>query len=193
MVSKWWLLLAGLLLAACGGRGETAVSEPTAAAPTAVAVSLMDLGDAPEITNETWINAAAPVTLASQQGKVVLIEFWTFGCINCQRVIPFIRDWHARYSGDDFAVISVHYPEFSYERDIDNVREAVQRFDIEYPVAIDNDRVTWRAYNQRYWPTTYLVDKNGRIRFQHIGEFTRGSDKTFEAAIEQLLAEPDPS
>lgn len=104
-------------------------------------------------------------------------------------MIPLLREWYDKYDGDDFTVISVHYPEFSYEREIDNVIDATERFEIEYPVAIDNNRVTWRAYNQRFWPTTYLIDKNGRIRLQHIGEFTRGSDVEFEAAIEALMAE----
>lgn len=96
------------------------------------------------------------------------------------------------YEDEDFTVISVHYPEFAYERDIDNVADALERFEVTYPVAIDNDRLTWGAYNQRFWPTTYLIDKNGHIRYQHIGEFTRGSDQEAVAAIETLLAEPAP-
>jgi thiol-disulfide isomerase/thioredoxin len=155
-------------------------------------VDLPDLGAAPEFQNDVWLNSDGPVTLAEQRGKVVLLEFWTFGCINCQRTIPFVQEWQAQYEGDDFTVISIHYPEFAYEREIDNVRDALARYDITYPVAIDNDRLTWRAYNQRYWPTTYLIDKNGRIRYQHIGEFSRGADQEAVAAIEALMAEPDP-
>lgn len=104
-----------------------------------------------------------------------------------------VREWHEKYTGDDFAVLSVHYPEFNYEKDLDNVQDALLRFEIEYPVAIDNDRRTWGAYGQRFWPTTYLIDKKGHIRLIHIGEYTRGSDKEIEAAIEALMAEPDPS
>ncbi len=89
-------------------------------------------------------------------------------------------------------MISVHYPEFSYERDIDNVADAIERFGVTYPVAIDNDRQSWRAYSQRFWPTTYLIDKNGRIRYRHIGEFSRGSDQEAVAIIEQLMAEAEP-
>lgn len=96
------------------------------------------------------------------------------------------------YEGEDFTVISIHYPEFAYEREIENVQDAIERYGITYPVAIDNDRQTWRAYNQRYWPTTYLIDKYGRIRYRHIGEFTRGSDLEAVAAIEALMAEPEP-
>lgn len=93
------------------------------------------------------------------------------------------------YEGDDFTVISVHYPEFRYERDYDNVVAAAERLGVEYPIAIDNDRLTWGAYRQRYWPTRYLIDKNGRIRYQHIGE---GAYEETEAAIMQLMAEPEP-
>jgi hypothetical protein len=93
------------------------------------------------------------------------------------------------YEGDDFTVISVHYPEFSHERDYDNVVAATERLGVEYPVAIDNDRMTWGAYNQRYWPTRYLIDKNGRIRYKHIGE---GAYNETEAAILQLMAETEP-
>lgn len=86
----------------------------------------------------------------------------------------------------------MHYPEFNHERDLDNVAAAIERLEVTYPVAIDNERETWNAYSQRYWPTTYLIDKNGRIRYKHIGEFTRGSDQEAVAVIETLMAEPDP-
>lgn len=193
--------LLSLILAACVGNAQR---EPAAAAnevqvlasgtimpPTAkpIEVDLPDLGEAPEILNETWLNTDEPMTLASVRGKVVLLEFWTFGCINCRHVIPHVRDWYTRYNGDDFTVISVHYPEFNYERDIENVKQATADLGIEYAVAIDNDRLTWGAYNQRFWPTTYLIDKNGRIRYQHIGE---GAYEKTETAIQLLMAEPEP-
>lgn len=146
---------------------------------------LPDFGPAPELRNDVWLNSN-PLRLADLQGKVVLLEFWTFGCINCQRVIPYMREWHERYAGDDFIVVTIHYPEFSYEEDIDNVREALIRNEIEYAVAIDNEGLTWRAYGQRYWPTRYLIDRGGHIRYKHIGE--GGYDET-DAAIRQLLAE----
>lgn len=163
---------------------------PTEIPPTKEAVNLPDLGPAPEITNQVWLNTDEPVTLASVQGeKAMLVEFWTFGCINCLRTIPWIREWHETYSGDDFVVVSVHYPEFDYERDIENVRAATVELDVAYPVAIDNDRVTWNAYKQRYWPTTYLIDKNGRIRVQHIGEFRESSAAEMDAAIQAVIAQ----
>ena len=201
-----------LALAACASSGaplEPAVEAPAAEALTEAQFSaavvpittptetpmkadLPDLGLAPEFKNDTWLNADGPIRLASLRGKVVLLEFWTFACINCQRTTPWIKQWHEQYAGDDFAVVTIHYPEFSFERDVDNVANALAENGITYPVAIDNERLTWDAYGQRYWPTTYLIDKNGRIRYVHIGEFTRGSDKEAVAAIEALLAEAGP-
>ncbi len=104
-------------------------------------------------------------------------------------MIPSLREWYQKYDRDDFTIISIHYPEFQYEREYDNVVDATEQLDVPYPVALDNDRVTWGAYHQRFWPTTYLIDKNGHIRAQHIGEFSRGSDVEFEAAIMSLIAE----
>lgn len=173
-----FILILMLLVSAC-----TPANEPI---QEAVMPDLPDLGPAPEITNDVWINTDEPLTLASQRGKVVLVEFWTFGCVNCRRVIPYVRDWYETYGGADFTVLSVHYPEFAYERDVENVRAAVAELDVPYPVAIDNDRETWGAYNQRYWPTLYLVDRDGRIRYTHIGE---GAYAETEAAIRALIGE----
>lgn len=196
-----------VVLAACTGRAPlepatevpaTAITAAATIAPTLIPTetpmkaNLPDLGPAPELKNDTWLNADEPIRLTSLRGKVVLLEFWTFGCINCQRTTPWIKQWHEQYTGDDFAVVTIHYPEFSFERDIDNVANALAENGITYPVAIDNERLTWEAYGQRYWPTTYLIDKDGHIRYVHIGEFTRGSDKEAVAAIEALLAEGDP-
>jgi thiol-disulfide isomerase/thioredoxin len=149
---------------------------------------LPDGGPAPDFRNDVWINSE-PLRLADLRGKVVLVEFWTFGCVNCQRVIPHVNAWYETYADEGFEVVGVHYPEFEYERDVDNVRAAVSRLEIGYPVAIDNDRLTWGAYNQRYWPTLYLLDKAGHIRYKHIGE---GAYAETEAAIRELLAEPVP-
>jgi thiol-disulfide isomerase/thioredoxin len=131
---------------------------------------IQDLGPAPELDNEVWLNTKVPLKLADLRGQVVLLEMWTFGCYNCQNVIPYIREWHDTYSKEGLVVIGNHYPEFSYERDIDNLRNAIQNLEISYPVAVDNDGETWRAYNNRYWPTRYLIDKKGHIRFVHIGK-----------------------
>jgi thiol-disulfide isomerase/thioredoxin len=198
------LVLAGLVLStgcndAAAGPQSTSPADPTApgeaTAPSVdvrvtpvVPLPLPDSGPAPDFRNDIWINSE-PLRLADLEGKVVLVEFWTFGCINCQRVIPHVNAWYETYASTGFEVVGIHYPEFEYERDIDNVRAAVTRLEIDYPVAIDNDRLTWGAYNQRYWPTLYLLDKAGHIRYKHIGE---GAYAETEAAIRQLLTEPAP-
>ena len=149
--------------------------------------ALADLGPAPELTGITaWINSDA-VTLASLRGRVVLVEFWTFGCINCIHVAPHVRAWSDTYEARGLAVIGVHTPELSFERDLDNVRDAVAKADIRYPVAFDPDFATWRAYGNHYWPAIYLIDKRGHVRLVKAGE--GGYDET-DAAIRALLAEP---
>jgi len=149
---------------------------------------LPDLGSAPELTAETWLNAEQPLRLAGLGGKVVLLEMWTFGCINCQRVIPHLQAWHDAYASQGLVVIGNHFPEFAHERDLETLRQAVERLGVTYAVAQDNDGATWRAYNNHYWPTLYLIDKRGHLRYQHIGE---GAYAETEAAIQSLLDEPD--
>jgi thiol-disulfide isomerase/thioredoxin len=149
-------------------------------------ISLPDLGLAPELTNDVWLNVDSPLRLADLRGKVVLVEMWTFGCINCQNVIPSLKEWHANYQEQGLVIIGNHYPEFSYEEDLDNLKEAISRYDIQYPVAQDNDGATWRAYKNHYWPALYLIDKQGHIRYVHIGE---GRYKETEENIQALLEE----
>jgi thiol-disulfide isomerase/thioredoxin len=178
-------LFAGFLflLAACGA---PAMNQPVLPLTSA---SLQDLGLAPELTNSTWLNVDSPLRLADLRGKVVALEMWTFGCINCQNVMPSLKDWHARYAEQGLVIIGNHYPEFSFEQDLSNLEAAISEYGIEYAVAQDNNGDTWRAYNNRYWPTLYLIDKQGHIRYVHIGE---GRYKQTEAAIEALLAETYP-
>ena len=148
--------------------------------------SLPDLGLAPELTNDTWLNVDSPLRLADLRGKVVLLEMWTFGCINCQHVIPSLKDWHSKYKDQGLVIIGNHYPEFSFEADLANLQNAVAQGGIEYAVAQDNDGATWQAYQNRYWPTLYLIDKQGHIRYVHIGE---GRYQETEENIKALLAE----
>ncbi len=148
--------------------------------------ALPDLGPAPELTNETWLNVDKPLRLADLRGKVVIVEMWTLGCINCQHVIPSLKEWYSQYKDQGLVIIGNHYPEFDYEADFNNLKEAVARYGIQYPVAQDNDGATWRAYKNQYWPTLYLVDKQGHIRYVHIGE---GSYKETEDNIKALLEE----
>ncbi|HET6821485.1 MAG TPA: redoxin domain-containing protein [Anaerolineales bacterium] len=148
--------------------------------------SLPDLGLAPELTNDIWLNVDSPLRLADLRGKVVLLEMWTFGCINCQNVMPSLKEWNVNYKDQGLVIIGNHYPEFSYEADLVNLKDAIARFGIDYPVAQDNDGVTWQAYRNHYWPALYLIDKQGHIRYVHIGE---GRYQETEENIKALLAE----
>ena len=133
----------------------------------------------------TWLNSP-PLTREQLKGKVVLIDFWTYSCINCIRTVPYVRAWHQRYKDSGLVVIGVHTPEFAFERDLANVRKAVADFGITYPVAVDNKWSIWGAFNNRYWPAHYLADAQGRIRYHHFGE---GKTDQTEAAIRALLIE----
>jgi thiol-disulfide isomerase/thioredoxin len=148
--------------------------------------SLPDLGAAPELTNEVWLNVDAPLRLADLRGKVVLLEMWTFGCINCQHLMPSLKEWDSRYKDEGLVIIGNHFPEFSYEADLANLKEAVKQDGIKYAVTQDNDGKTWQAYQNHYWPTLYLIDKQGHLRYVHIGE---GNYQETEGNIKALLAE----
>lgn len=175
--------LIALLLFGCASR-STPQGESQ---PAALKASLLpDLGPAPELANEVWLNAEGPLRLADLRGKVVIVEMWTFGCINCQNVMPALKEWHERYKDQGLVIIGNHYPEFAYEADLDNLKAAIARFDIQYAVAQDNEGVTWRAYKNHYWPALFLIDKQGRIRYVHIGE---GRYKETEENIRVLLEE----
>lgn len=132
--------------------------------------SLPNRGVAPEIQSLAWLNSDVPLRLADLRGQVVLLEFWTFDCINCIHTLPYIEQWHQTYQDQGLQVIGIHYPEFGYERDLQNIAAATQRLNVNYPVGQDNDGLTWRAYSQRYWPTVYLIGKQGNIRYVRIGE-----------------------
>lgn len=145
-------------------------------------------GPAPEIISDTWLNSS-PKKISELQGKVVLVEFWTFGCWNCQNVEPYIKQWHARYYSKGLEVISVHSPEFDRERRVDNVRSYIEKKGINYAVVIDNDFSNWNRYHNRFWPTLYLIDKRGMLRHRKIGE---GDYTGTERKIQDLLQETRP-
>ncbi|HTO84413.1 MAG TPA: cytochrome c biogenesis protein CcdA [Methylomirabilota bacterium] len=132
-----------------------------------------------------WLNSP-PLTAEALKGKVVLVDFWTYSCINCLRAIPYVRAWAEKYRDQGLVVIGVHAPEFAFEKNIDNVRMAVADLKLDYPVAIDNDYAIWRAFNNQYWPAHYFVDAQGRIRHHHFGE---GDYDESERVIQQLIAE----
>lgn len=140
-----------------------------------------------EIVDPTGFINSEPFTLAELIGeKVVLLKFTTYSCHNCQATYPYVINWHNTYADEGLAVVAIHTPEFSFEKDIDNVRAAMEREGVTFPVVLDNNKDTWRAYGNRYWPRMYLIDKNGDIVYDHIGE---GAYAVTEAKIQSLLAD----
>ncbi|SAL13137.1 redoxin domain-containing protein [Caballeronia peredens] len=173
-------------MAACAGLAACAAIAPVAPAQAAAPA---DAGarTAPEFAGiDTWLNSP-PLTLAQLRGKVVLIDFWTFACGNCVNTLPAVKAWHRKYRDQGLVVVGVHTPEFPFERDTGNVQRAIERFGITYPVAQDNRYATWAAYDNQYWPAFYLIDKQGRVAYTHVGE---GDYAQTEAAIAKLLAQP---
>lgn len=144
----------------------------------------------PLAKDAAWINSE-PISLAQLQGKVVLIDFWTFGCWNCYRSFPWLNDLEERLTGRDFVVIGVHTPEFEHEKDRARVVEKVKEFGLTHPVVMDNDFQYWKAMGNRYWPAFYLIDKAGRVRAMYIGEIHTGdrNARAIEEQIERLLSE----
>lgn len=148
---------------------------------------------APEFTQaaqQDWINSP-PLTLQDLEGKVVLIDFWTFGCWNCYRSFPWLNSLEDKFNKQGLTVIGIHTPEFDHERDRERIKQKVEEFKLKHPVMVDNDTAYWRAINNRYWPTFYLLDKQGVIRGQYIGEIHDGDRQALqiENQIKQLLAE----
>lgn len=182
-MKPWLLSLMALFLFGCALQQSEV---PYADSSMHKITSLPDLGVAPELTNDVWLNVDAPLRIADLRGKVVIVEMWTFGCINCQNVMPSLKEWHARYKDQGLVIIGNHFPEFSFEADLANLKEAIARYEIEYPVAQDNEGATWRAYKNHYWPALYLIDKQGHIRYVHIGE---GRYQQTEENIKALLEE----
>jgi len=140
---------------------------------------------APEILSPFWINSE-PLSLTSLKGKVVMVEFWTFGSYNCRNVEPQIKKWHHSFSGKGLVIIGVHSPEFSFEKDIEAVERYVKENAVLHPIAIDNTFTIWKNFKNRYWPTLYLIDKSGIIRYIRIGE---GGYNQTEDMIIKLLGE----
>ena len=143
-------------------------------------------GEMPSLAGATqWLNSP-PLTADSLRGKVVLVQFWTYTCINWLRSLPYVRAWAEKYTDRGVVVIGVHAPEFAFEKDVDNVRRAAQTLRIAYPIAVDSDHAVWRAFKNAYWPALYFVDARGQIRHHHFGE---GEYERSENVIRQLLAE----
>jgi len=141
---------------------------------------------APDFTGIVDWQNSPPLTMDGLRGKVVLIDFWTYSCINCQRTFPFLRRWWDRYQADGLVIVGVHSPEFTFEKDVANVRRAVKDYGITWPVAVDSSMATWNAYNNQYWPAEYLIDAGGHVRHTNFGE---GDYATTERDIQTLLGE----
>src|SRR5919202_1980001 len=168
-----------------------AVGAARAAAPElASAHGLPDYGKAPDCTRiSAWLNTK-PLTLEALRGNVVLVDFWTYSCINCIRTLPHLEAWDKAYRKDGLVIVGVHTPEFAFEHSLSNVRKAARRLGVRYPVALDNDYATWNAYSNQYWPAEYLVDRRGHVRHYHFGE---GEYDRTERLIRTLLAMPGRS
>ena len=201
LIATWLVLLVG----ACGGSDSVNTDiaidrqvQPTVAASSRTSqISQLEnrnvggrVGDfAPEFNGiDAWINAG-PLKLNDLRGQVVLIDFWTYTCINCIRTFPFLKQLHSRYADDGLVIVGIHTPEFEFEKVYENVIEATQTNKLSWTIAQDNKFVTWRSYNNRFWPAKYLIDKDGIVRYTHFGE---GGYAETESKIRELLAESNP-
>jgi len=150
---------------------------------------LLPTQKAPELTGtQGWVNSE-PLKLSDLKGKVVIVDFWTYSCINCLRTLPYLNTWYDTYKDDGLVIIGVHTPEFPFEKELKNVQKAAKEYNITYPIVQDNEFKTWNAYDNQYWPAKYIIDKNGFIRSTHFGE---GNYEETEAVIRELLAEGNP-
>ena len=202
------LIVIGLvfLVVACGGSDSTSTAaptesqtQPTTASSAAVTEPIQiaerkvggEVGNlAPEFSGiNAWINSD-PLTMEALRGQVVLIDFWTYTCINCIRTLPFLKQWNSRYADDGLVIVGVHAPEFEFEKIYGNVVEATEANNLSWAMAQDNDFQTWRSYSNRFWPAKYLIDKEGVVRYTHFGE---GGYSEIEGLIRDLLAEGNPS
>jgi thiol-disulfide isomerase/thioredoxin len=171
----------GWQVASCANRPSSA-SSPIATT-VAIARSQNQLPEFQGISE--WINSS-PITTKDLLGKVVLVQIWTLGCINCQRTLPYVTSWNKKYAAKGLQTIGIHTPEFPFERDSKNIRRAIAKHGITYPVGVDNDFQTWKAFKNEYWPHLFLADKQGIIRYDHIGE---GAYDETESKIRQLLGQ----
>jgi thiol-disulfide isomerase/thioredoxin len=161
------------------GLGHQFYEEATSAVAASTGQTMPDF-----VGIQEWLNTA-PLKIADLRGQVVLVQFWTLGCINCQRTFPAMAAWQRQYASKGLKIIGVHSPEFAYERDISNIRQAMKKYNLTYAVAVDNQFKTWKAYENRYWPHLFLADRQGRLQYDHIGE---GAYDRTEQTIRQLLA-----
>ncbi len=171
------------------GTSNVNLVKPLPANTSSISIDESQYPVVPDLTGITGYINTSPDNLPTQmKNKVVLYDFWTYSCINCLRTLPYLEAWNAKYADKGLLIIGVHSPEFEFEKDINNVKMAVQKYGITYPVVLDNNHQTWDAFNNRYWPAEYLTDYTGHIRHTHFGE---GDYDQTETVIQQLLAERD--
>ncbi len=184
-------LLAAMLASAVSAPYMTAAADKgVMSQETRAPMQLPIEGELPSLDGATeWLNSI-PLTAAGLRGKVVLVDFWTYTCINWLRTVPYVRAWAAKYKDQGLVVIGVHAPEFEFEKDRDNVRRAVQAMKLDYPIAVDSNHALWRAFGNQYWPALYFIDGQGHIRHHHFGE---GEYEQAEGVIQKLLAEAGAS
>jgi thiol-disulfide isomerase/thioredoxin len=146
---------------------------------------------APPLTGGPWLNTPQEksLSLADRKGKVTVVHFWTFACSNCRANIPIYNRWQTQFASQDVAIIGVHTPELAHEKAVANVRREIQKLNIKWPVLIDGDYANWNRWKQEYWPTVYLIDKHGKVRYQWIGEMGEAGEKQMTRRIEQLQKE----
>lgn len=168
------------------GLGTVATIAATVSSPSALTNTLVSSQEViPDFQGIVqWLNSR-PLTVKQLTGQVILVQFWTFSCINCKRTLPYVINWHNQYADRGLKVIGIHTPEFAYERDSKNVEDALKQWKIRYPVPMDNNFTTWKAYGNQYWPNLYLADRQGILRYQHAGE---GAYDLTEQTIRNLLA-----
>jgi thiol-disulfide isomerase/thioredoxin len=185
MLSVCRILIAVLMVNACAAP-RVSTEENMGSQSTQFGIELPIEGDMPALDGATgWLNSK-PLASAELRGKVVLVDFWTFTCINWLRTQPYVRAWAEKYKDKGLVVIGVHTPEFEFEKDIENIRRAVKDLKVDYPIAIDSEYEIWSAFNNRYWPAFYFVDAEGRIRHHQFGE---GDYEKSEKVLQRLLAE----
>ena len=171
---------------------STGISRVTSGQPMISSRTVVEEAKAPtaaEISTGVWINSE-PLTIKSLRGRVVLIEFWTFACYNCRNTLPSMKKWDAQYRDKGLTIIGVHTPELDFERDMGQLRREVAGLGIKYPVVTDQDYSTWKAYGVEAWPTLFLLDKQGRVRWMRVGE---GYYEQVEEVIKKLLSEQEPA
>jgi len=201
-MKKLFFIFALLSLTSCLPQEQNSAL-PSTAPPTAPIIDVQSApiqtevkAEAPALTREgnlyglgPWINSEPIGALEDLKGRVVLVKFWTFACVNCIHTLPHVQKWHEQYEDQGLSILGIHSPEFSYERKLENVQASAEKYGLTFPIALDNDFKTWRSFNNRYWPAFYLLDTNGNVVYKHFGQ---GDYEATEQKIQTLLKTVSP-